>query len=65
MLLYVVHGDEHNQGNASDDSDPYFWGYCHVVEQNATLQDYCIEGSTNWPCAEGKQYYGRGPIQLR
>nr|XP_023878330.1 basic endochitinase A-like [Quercus suber] len=36
-----------------------------TAEQNTTKEDYCIEGSINWSCAEVKQYYGRGPIQLR
>ena len=39
---------------------PYAWGYCFITEENK--QTYCT--STEWPCASGKQYYGRGPIQL-
>ncbi|TKY58345.1 Endochitinase protein [Spatholobus suberectus] len=39
---------------------PYAWGYCFVNEQNQA--DYCTPGQ--WPCAPGKKYYGRGPIQL-
>ncbi|CAL5324202.1 unnamed protein product [Camellia sinensis] len=41
---------------------PYAWGYCHVREQNPA-GDYC-SASQEWPCAPGKQYYGRGPIQI-
>ncbi|KAI8032149.1 hypothetical protein LOK49_LG01G02775 [Camellia lanceoleosa] len=41
---------------------PYAWGYCHVREQNPA-GDYCSP-SQEWPCAPGKQYYGRGPIQI-
>ncbi|KAJ6403045.1 hypothetical protein OIU84_015042 [Salix udensis] len=40
---------------------PYAWGYCYVKEQNPG--SYCSPSST-YPCAGGKQYYGRGPIQL-
>ncbi|XP_027345793.1 endochitinase-like [Abrus precatorius] len=39
---------------------PYAWGYCFVNEKNQA--DYC--DSKDWPCAPGKKYYGRGPIQL-
>ncbi|WOL05298.1 Glycoside hydrolase, family 19, catalytic [Canna indica] len=41
---------------------PYAWGYCYVTERNKT-QDYC-KPSSQWPCAPGKKYYGRGPIQI-
>ncbi|XP_058009509.1 inactive chitinase-like protein 1 [Hevea brasiliensis] len=40
---------------------PYAWGYCFKEEINKG--DYCSPG-TDYPCAPGKQYYGRGPIQL-
>ncbi|KAI5418797.1 endochitinase precursor [Lathyrus oleraceus] len=40
---------------------PYAWGYCFVSEQN-TQEVYC--SPKDWPCAPGKKYYGRGPIQL-
>ncbi|EEF40676.1 class I chitinase, putative [Ricinus communis] len=39
---------------------PYAWGYCFVRENNQ--QTYC--SSNQWPCPAGRQYYGRGPIQL-
>nr|ABK96628.1 unknown [Populus trichocarpa x Populus deltoides] len=39
----------------------YAWGYCFVKEQNPGT--YCSPSST-YPCAGGKQYYGRGPVQL-
>jgi chitinase len=41
--------------------DPYDWGYCHIREINC--QDYC-EPSSKYQCVAGKQYCGRGPIQL-
>ncbi|GLT44667.1 hypothetical protein SLA2020_185520 [Shorea laevis] len=40
---------------------PYAWGYCLIREEN-NPPAYC--SSTEWPCPPGKQYYGRGPIQL-
>ncbi|KAK4278164.1 hypothetical protein QN277_016048 [Acacia crassicarpa] len=40
---------------------PYAWGYCFKEEKNPAT--YC-QPSTQYPCAPGKQYYGRGPIQL-
>nr|AAD11407.1 hevein-like protein [Sambucus nigra] len=40
--------------------DPHAWGYCYV--NGTTDEQYCT--SSNWPCASGKQYNSRGPIQL-
>lgn len=40
---------------------PYSWGYCFLKEQNPG--SYCSSDKT-YPCASGKQYYGRGPIQI-
>uniref|UniRef100_A0A803NQY4 Glycoside hydrolase family 19 catalytic domain-containing protein n=1 Tax=Cannabis sativa TaxID=3483 RepID=A0A803NQY4_CANSA len=39
----------------------YSWGYCFNKERSPA--PYCSPSST-YPCASGKQYYGRGPIQL-
>jgi basic endochitinase B len=41
---------------------PYSWGYCFKEELNA-VANYC-EPQPQWPCAPGKKYFGRGPIQL-
>ncbi|XP_021609070.1 endochitinase 1 [Manihot esculenta] len=41
---------------------PYAWGYCFVRERSPP-SDYCSPSST-YPCAPGKKYYGRAPIQL-
>ncbi|KAI3415155.1 uncharacterized protein J3R85_015477 [Psidium guajava] len=41
---------------------PYAWGYCHVEERDRS-RDYC-DRQSGWPCAPGKKYYGRGPIQI-
>ncbi|KAK6922518.1 Glycoside hydrolase, family 19, catalytic [Dillenia turbinata] len=47
-------------GWAGAPDGPYAWGYCFVREKNGGT--YC--SSPSWPCPAGKQYYGRGPIQL-
>lgn len=46
-------------GSAPD--GPYAWGYCFIRERNPS-GNYC--SSSAWPCPPGRQYYGRGPIQL-
>nr|AYK28287.1 chitinase 2 [Zea mays] len=51
-------------GWATAPDGPYAWGYCFEEEQGgASGPDYC-EPSAQWPCAAGKKYYGRGPIQI-
>ncbi|XP_066370466.1 chitinase 1-like [Miscanthus floridulus] len=51
-------------GWATAPDGPYAWGYCFKEEQGASSgPDYC-QPSTQWPCAAGKKYYGRGPIQI-
>ncbi len=46
---------------------PYSWGLCWITEGGTVdpsqLPDYCSP-SAQWPCASGKKYFGRGPIQL-
>jgi chitinase len=44
--------------------DPYAWGYCHIngTTNGSENEQYCT--SSNWPCAPGKKYNSRGPIQL-
>jgi len=39
---------------------------CHINERFPVIpsSNYC-NSSTTWPCASGKSYHGRGPIQLR
>ncbi|KAL6222194.1 hypothetical protein ACLB2K_005586 [Fragaria x ananassa] len=48
--------------NAPD--GPYAWGYCFVIENIENNRDdvYCTP--KDYPCAPGKKYCGRGPIQL-
>ncbi|KAL1370624.1 hypothetical protein HN51_000863 [Arachis hypogaea] len=48
-------------GWASAPDGPYAWGYCFLQENSQS--DYCSP-SAQWPCAPGKKYYGRGPIQI-
>ncbi|XP_075112750.1 endochitinase 3-like [Nicotiana tabacum] len=44
---------------------PYAWGYCFKAEVGNPddMPSYC-EPNVEWPCAPGKKYYGRGPIQI-
>ncbi|GMJ12668.1 PATHOGENESIS-RELATED 3, basic chitinase [Hibiscus trionum] len=41
---------------------PYTWGYCTKKTDNP-LTDYC-QPNPRYPCAAGRNYYGRGPMQL-
>ncbi|XP_052197803.1 basic endochitinase-like [Diospyros lotus] len=41
---------------------PYAWGYCKLLESGHHPPPYCV--SPDWPCAPGKSYSGRGPIQI-
>ncbi|XXG50453.1 hypothetical protein AAC387_Pa02g4458 [Persea americana] len=38
-------------------------GLCYIRERNPQ-SDYCDRSYTQWPCAAGKRYFGRGPLQL-
>ncbi|KAL6875783.1 hypothetical protein ACP4OV_013296 [Aristida adscensionis] len=40
----------------------FSWGYCFKQERQPK-SDYC-DPRPEWPCAPGKSYIGRGPIQL-
>ncbi|MCD9641503.1 Chitinase 1 [Datura stramonium] len=42
--------------------NPYEWGYCNKTEADHNIN--CVN-STEWPCAPGKKYYGRGPFQIK
>ena len=41
---------------------PFSWGYCFKQERSPP-SDYC-QPRPEWPCAPGKKYFGRGPIQI-
>ncbi|KDP44262.1 hypothetical protein JCGZ_05729 [Jatropha curcas] len=38
--------------------------FCYIEEIDGASKDYCDESNKQYPCAQGKKYYGRGPIQL-
>ncbi|XP_048234349.1 endochitinase EP3-like [Ricinus communis] len=38
--------------------------FCNIEEQNVGAETYCDTTRTDYPCAQGKRYYGRGPMQL-
>lgn len=50
-------------GWATAPDGPYAWGYCFVSERN-NPPNYCDTNYPQYPCAPGKKYYGRGPIQI-
>nr|CAB3484978.1 unnamed protein product [Digitaria exilis] len=37
--------------------------FCYISEINKD-NDYCDPTNTQWPCAAGQKYYGRGPLQI-
>ena len=65
FLANISH--ETTGGWAAAPDGPYSWGLCFVREGGnidpSTLNAYCAS-SAQYPCAAGKKYYGRGPIQL-
>lgn len=38
---------------------------CFIEENYKPKSDYCNSTNTQYPCVTGKQYYGRGPLQLK
>ncbi|XP_042478097.1 endochitinase EP3-like [Macadamia integrifolia] len=38
--------------------------FCYIEEINGASHNYCDSSNTEYPCVSGKQYYGRGPLQL-
>ncbi len=65
FLANISH--ETTGGWATAPDGPYSWGLCFVREGGSidpsTLPAYCVT-SAQYPCAAGKKYFGRGPIQL-
>ncbi|KAF8402341.1 hypothetical protein HHK36_013295 [Tetracentron sinense] len=49
FFAHVTHGTGH---------------FCYIEEIDGASKDYCDETNTQYPCVDGKGYYGRGPIQL-
>ncbi|BAT90862.1 hypothetical protein LR48_Vigan08g166200 [Vigna angularis] len=40
--------------------------FCYIEETEGESKDYCDESNSDqYPCAADKEYYGRGPIQLK
>ncbi|CAL5016168.1 unnamed protein product [Urochloa decumbens] len=37
--------------------------FCYISEIDKS-NDFCDRNKPEWPCAAGKKYYGRGPLQL-
>ncbi|CAN6249198.1 unnamed protein product [Urochloa humidicola] len=37
--------------------------FCYISEINKN-NNYCDTNNKQWPCAAGKKYYGRGPLQI-
>nr|AUN87466.1 chitinase [Camellia fraterna] len=61
--LAAFFGQTSHQTTGNPPGGPYLWGYCYVKQINPS--DNCDQASeAQWPCAPGKQYYGRGPMQL-
>ncbi|KAL5207951.1 hypothetical protein ABZP36_032386 [Zizania latifolia] len=38
--------------------------FCYIEEIDGPSKNYCDATNTEWPCAAGKGYYGRGPLQI-
>ncbi|KAF2321958.1 hypothetical protein GH714_004841 [Hevea brasiliensis] len=38
--------------------------FCYIEEIDGASKDYCDETNTQYPCVAGKNYFGRGPLQL-
>ncbi|KAI9071287.1 hypothetical protein K1719_046745 [Acacia pycnantha] len=53
---------ETNGGWLKPPDVPYSWGYCFIEQHDRST--YCAPND-QYPCAPGKRYYGRGPIQLK
>eukprot|EP00252_Welwitschia_mirabilis_P023390 TRINITY_DN6598_c0_g1_i1.p1 TRINITY_DN6598_c0_g1~~TRINITY_DN6598_c0_g1_i1.p1 ORF type:complete len:294 (+),score=-18.01 TRINITY_DN6598_c0_g1_i1:66-884(+) len=38
-------------------------GLCYINERGSSF-NYCDKSNKQWPCAAGKNYHGRGPLQI-
>jgi chitinase len=38
--------------------------FCYIDEIHGASKNYCDPSKTQWPCASGKRYHGRGPLQI-
>ncbi len=54
-------------GAPGGENGRYLWGLCWIDEigcEDGSCTQYCQENNETYPCANGKTYHGRGPIQL-
>ncbi|KAG5530095.1 hypothetical protein RHGRI_030456 [Rhododendron griersonianum] len=67
IAAFLAQTSHETTGGSSMAADgPYAWGYCFVTERG-NPPDYCDgnqQQKQQYPCAAGKKYFGRGPIQL-
>ncbi|KAE9444746.1 hypothetical protein C3L33_23356, partial [Rhododendron williamsianum] len=66
IAAFLAQTSHETTGGGPESLDgPYTWGYCYVTE--IKKEEYC-DGDPpqkqQYPCAAGKKYFGRGPIQL-
>ncbi|PON87702.1 hypothetical protein TorRG33x02_165460, partial [Trema orientale] len=65
LAAFLGQTSQATSGKWSDSIDPHAWGYCHVNGTASTgTENDCYCTSSRWPCASGKKYNSRGPIQL-
>ncbi|XP_077246143.1 endochitinase-like [Tasmannia lanceolata] len=64
IAVCLAHTSHETNGKwATTPGDQYSWGYCFLQKQGKNPVDYCV-ASAEFPCAYGKKYHGRGPIQI-
>ncbi|PON78525.1 Glycoside hydrolase [Parasponia andersonii] len=65
LAAFFAQTSQLTTGHNSND-EPHAWGYCNIngttLASTENENDYCT--SSHWPCASGKKYSSRGPIQL-
>ncbi|XP_062112770.1 mulatexin-like [Humulus lupulus] len=65
LAAFLGQTSQATTGQRSDSIDSHTWGYCHINGTTTMVDsenDYCT--SSHWPCAPGKKYNSRGPVQL-
>jgi hypothetical protein len=65
VAAFLAHTSQETSGWWA--GQPYNWGYYFSTEVGCTNTGctmYCERYNTEYPCAAGKGYFGRGPIQL-
>ncbi|XP_042497173.1 basic endochitinase-like [Macadamia integrifolia] len=65
IAAFLAQTSHETTGGWSEGPDGrYTWGYRFIEEQGDRVGPYEWPNNAQWPCAAGKRYYGRGPIQL-